>query len=334
MIMTYLIWALPVLGILFFVFIKRVPHGWVQWRTGLGLKFLPSLDHLSPVEMRNKIEKFSLRGLERTKKKLPVASVVDLEIPTRHGPILARIYDDSADASKAPIVYMHGGGFCFGSRDLFEEQCRRLAKTCNRKVFSLEYSLSPEHKFPRAHQECEDAARWISEQHVNLGNQSEQIVLMGDSAGGNLAISTAFEMRKKGENHLIANLIPIYPSLEGYPNTTNSLKNYGKGYFLSAQSMASFTDALVSTEEDKEDPRLKLAHVQELENFPPTFILNAEFDPLRDDGERFEKRLLALGNQVQRKVYKGTTHAFFGIGIMGDQGVKAIRDIVRYLKQY
>ena len=332
--MTYLIWSLPVIGILFFTYIKRVPHGWVQWRTGLGLKFLPSIDHLSPIEQRTKLNKLNTRGLPRIKKNLPISDIKDFDIPTRHGPVKGRLYNDNADAALAPIVYIHGGGFCFGGLDMFEEVCRRLARASKRQVYSIEYSLAPEHKFPRMHEECEDAAIWLSTHHEALGVTSQKIIPMGDSAGGNLAISTAFALRKRDLGHLLAAVVPIYPSMEGFPNETASLQKYGEGYFLTQKAMSTFTDALVADVEDLKDPRLLLASVTELEDFPPTFVVNAEFDPLCDDGGNFAERLIAAGNTlVERKIYKGTTHAFFGIGIMGDQGAKAVNDVAAFLRK-
>jgi acetyl esterase len=331
--MTYLIWSLPVIGTLFFIYIKRVPHGWVQWRTGLGLKFLPAIDHLSPIVQRAKLDKLNIRGLPRIKKNLPVADIKDFDIPTRHGPVKARLYNDKADAALAPIFYIHGGGFCFGGLDMFEEVCRRLAQACKRQVYSIEYSLAPEYKFPRMHEECEDAAVWLSTHHDALGIASEKLIPMGDSAGGNLAISTIFALRKRGLGNLLAAVVPIYPSLEGFPNETASLGKYGEGYFLTQKAMATFTDALVADREDLKDPRLLLSSVNELKDFPPTFVVNAEFDPLRDDGGNFAERLKSAGNtHVERKIYKGTTHAFFGVGIMGDQGVKAVKDVAAFLR--
>ena len=231
------------------------------------------------------------------------------------------------------IFYTHGGGFCFGGLDMFEEVCRRLARTSKRQVYSVEYSLAPEHKFPRMHQECEDAAIWLSTHHDALGVESEKIIPMGDSAGGNLAISTVFALRKRNLGHILAAVVPIYPSLEGYPNETSSLRKYGEGYFLTNKALATFTEALVADVEDLKDPRLLLASVNEIEGFPPTFVVNAEFDPLTDDGGNFVSRLKDAGNiQVERKIYKGTTHAFFGAGIMGDQGAKAVEDVAKFLK--
>lgn len=331
--MTYLIWSLPIIGILFFIYIKKVPHGWVQWRTGLGLKFLPKIDHLPPIEQRKKLEKLSARGLPGIQKKLPVKDIKDFEIPTRHGPIRARLYNDSADPELPSIFYTHGGGFCFGGLDMFEEVCRRLARASKRQVYSIEYSLAPEHKFPRMHQECEDAAMWLSTHHAALGVATERIIPMGDSAGGNLAISTVFALRKRNLGHILAAVVPIYPSLEGFPNETASLRKYGVGYFLTNKALASFTDALVVDVADLKDPRLLLAAVNDLQDFPPTFVVNAEFDPLTDDGGNFVSRLKAAGNtQVKRKIYKGTTHAFFGAGIMGDQGPNAVSDVAKFLR--
>ncbi len=328
--MVYII-LFPILLSLLLVYIKRVPHGYVQWKTGLALKILPSLDDKPPIEMRATLEKLVAKRLPKIKNSLPVSKVRDIDIPTGYGSIKARYYDHGSMPGDPIIVYLHGGGFCLGSINLYEEVSRLLARTTKFKVITLEYSLSPEHKFPRAHNECLDASLWISQHHSDFGTNNSQLILAGDSAGGNIAISTVFALRKKKQDDIIACVVAVYPPVDGTDHKTPSNKAFATGYILTKQAMANFINAFVADKKDLTDPRLSVAFEKELSGFPPLFLLTAEFDPLRDEGEAFAARLKEAGNHVETKRYKGTVHAFFGLRMMGSQGIAAVEDVAAFV---
>ncbi len=307
-------------------YFKKVPHGWVQLRTGLVLRFIPPLDNKPVQQIRKGLEAFVAKRIHTIKKALPVSQVEDMDIPTRHGSIMARIYKHGAKQGDKIVVMMHGGGWCIGSVNTYEEVSRRLAITMGQTVVSLDYSLAPEHKFPHAHEECLDATTWISENMGKIDEDASSLVLVGDSAGGNLIVSTTYtchpEVRKN-----ISHLAAVYPVVDSKKSDYASSKDYGDGYYLTTKAMAQFTEGLLSSAEDVADDRLSPLYYDAIDNFPKTMVLTAEFDPLRDQGEAWAKKIKNEGVSVIAKRYAGTIHAFFGLKDFGSQGVTAISDI-------
>ena len=196
-----------------YLFIRRTPHGMVEFKSGLVLKFLPNLDHMEPVELRHSLEKFVAKNVHKVK--VPINEVKELTIDTRHGPIRGRLYNNATTIQDRCIIFYHGGGFCIGSIDTHNEQARRVAQATGLPLLSINYSLAPEHKFPHAFEECVDTILWAKD-HINqLSVNQSKFIPMGDSAGGNLAIAASMELIKKGHKDLIAQVVAIYPVTDG-----------------------------------------------------------------------------------------------------------------------
>jgi len=274
------------------VYFKKVPHGWVQLKTGLALQFLAPLDSAGVVQLRHGLEKFVDKQRSSIAKSLPVKSDKYIDIPTRHH--------------------------------------RRLTKTCGSTVVSLEYSLSPEIKFPHAHEECYDAVTWITKHLDQMQSGASSIYLVGDSAGGNLVVSTIYEVdaevRKK-----ISHAIPVYPAIDGQKEYFSN-QAYANGYYLTGKAMAQFTEAMLTDEAQLADRRMSPILLDMVDHYPKTFIITADYDPLRDQGEAYAAKIKTEGADVRLKRYHGTVHAFFGLKGFGSRGVTAVEDIARFLK--
>jgi len=311
-------------------YFKRVPHGWVQLKTGLVLKFLPPLDHASVTILRDGLEKFIEKKRSGIAKSLPVKDDRYISIPTRHGDIKARVLIPESITSDKICVLMHGGGWCIGSTKTYEEVSRRLARVCGTTVVSLEYSLSPEAKFPVAHEECQDATTWLAEHMQRLQNNATALVLVGDSAGGNLVVATTYEVETEVRKK-ISQLVAIYPvsdSVNDYPSNTA----YAKGYYLTSKAMAQFTEAMIADPTHLSDKRLSPIQYDMVPEFPKTIVLTADYDPLRDQAEALAAKIKRDGAHVMLKRYHGTIHAFWGLKDFGSRGVVAIDDIGRFLR--
>lgn len=329
--MMYSILAVLVLIIAGIItYFKKVPHGWVQLRTGLVLRFIPPLDNKPVVQIRKGLEAFVAKRIHTIKKALPVSQVGDMDIPTRHGPIKARVYRHGVKQGDKIVVMMHGGGWCIGSVNTYEEVSRRLAITTGQTVVTLDYSLAPEHKFPHAHDECLDATTWISEHMSEIDKEASSLVLVGDSAGGNLIISTTYNCHPEVRKN-ISHLAAVYPVVDSKKSDYASSQDYGDGYYLTTKAMAQFTEGLLQGVDDLEDYRLSPLYYDSIDHFPKTMVLTAEFDPLRDQGETWAHKMKGEGVSVLAKRYKGTVHAFFGLKDFGSQGVTAISDINRFI---
>ncbi len=329
-------WVLLIIVLIFVItgaiilYLKKVPHGWVQWRSGVVLKFLPPLDSLPVIELRQSLEDFVRKQYPKIISSLPVHEITDVEIPTRHGQIGARIFNENGTDPSHNIIFIHGGGWCVGSVDTYEESCRRLARQTRLPVISLDYSLAPEFKFPHAHEECLDAVAWISKNSPQLGLNHLPLALIGDSAGGNLIISTMYDSAPEVRS-TIKKMIPVYPAVDSLNSDYYSNKAFAKGYYLTKKSMSQFTEGLINHREDLNDLRLSPINQPAMHPLPETFIITAEFDPIRDQGEAYASKLKQEGNSVLLKRYPETIHAFFGLKGFGSRGIEAIDDINRFL---
>lgn len=242
----------------------------------------------------------------------PGVATVDREITGAAGSIKARIYTPSAGTKPFPvIVYYHGGGFVIATIDTYDAGARALSMMAKAIVVSVEYRKAPESKFPAVHDDAFAAYKWAMMNASKIGGDSSRMALAGESAGGNLAVATAVAVRD-AKLPLPKFILSVYPIAQ--PDTeTASYKENAAAKPLSRPMMEWFFKQYVRTPADGMDPRINLAGA-DLKGLPPVMIINARIDPLRTDGEMLEKKLKADGVSVERKVYSGVTHEFFGMG--------------------
>jgi len=315
-----------------YFFIRWTPHGMVEFKSGLVLKFLPSLDHMPTRQLRVSLEKFVAKSAHKVNKRLPVKVVKELSVPTRHGDVKARLYNNSDEVQEELLVFFHGGGWCIGSIDTHNEQARRLAIATGLPLLSIDYSLSPEVKFPHAIEEGIDALLWAKDNYASLGVNQVKMIPIGDSAGGNMAITTTMGMIDAGYGDAISRMVPIYPVTDGRSRETVSHQKFGKGYYLTTKAMDVFTQDYLKSHDDSLDPRASPLAQEDVSMYPPCFILTAGFDPLRDEGEAFAHKLHEQGADVVLKRYPNCLHAFFGLKDFGKQGLIAVDDVAAYIK--
>ena len=238
------------------------------------------------------------------------------------GGIALRIYRPNARRDGGALVYVHGGGWVIGSLDTHDDVCRKLASTLDHMVISVDYRLAPEHPFPAPLDDCIAAVRWIRDHSHDLGIDPNRIAVGGDSAGGNLAAA-------------VANLqpIPLCFQMLVYPVTdarriSDSYRENAEGYRLTASGMKWFCDHYLSGPEgSSDDPRVSplLADSSVLASAPPALVITAEFDPLRDEGEAYARRLLESGVPCTLTRYCGQIHGFFSMSHLCDDGHGAIQ---------
>lgn len=236
------------------------------------------------------------------------------------GGVPARLYRPT-DAVTGLLVYYHGGGWVIGSLKSHDDVCRRLAATMGHAVLSVDYRLAPEHPFPAPVTDCVTALRWAHDNASSLGVDPTRLAVGGDSAGGNLAA-------------VVANLQPvplrfqmlIYPVTDARRGSASYVEN-AEGYRLTAAGMKWFCDHYLSGGQGSEsDPRVSpLCERDEvLASAPPAIVITAEYDPLRDEGEEYGRRLLANGVPCSITRYFGQIHGFFSMSAFVDDGVAAI----------
>jgi acetyl esterase/lipase len=234
--------------------------------------------------------------------------------------LLARIYTPEGKGPFPVIVYFHGGGWVIADRIVYDGGARALAKKANAIVISPDYRLAPEHKFPAAHEDAVAVYKWAAEHAASLGGDPQRLALAGESAGGNLAVATAIAARDKGLTKPL-HVLSIYPVAQN-STTTATYQQYADAKPLNRPMMLWFIANATGSAADLKDPRLNLVAAN-LSGLPPVTIINAEIDPLRDDGQMLETALKKNGISVERKVYEGVTHEFFGTAPVVQKAVDA-----------
>jgi acetyl esterase len=240
-----------------------------------------------------------------------VAKVETREMDGPAGKIRVRIYSPTGDGPKPGLVFFHGGGFVVCDLDSHDATCRELANGADCVVVSVDYRLAPEAKFPAAPEDCYAATQWVSREANQLGIDATRIAVAGDSAGGNLAAVVALMSRDRGGPSLVHQLL-IYPVTDNRFDTT-SYKDNGSGYFLSANMMRWFWHHYLESEADGENPLASPLRAGDLSGLPPATVLTAQYDPLRDEGRAYAKRLEEAGVATTHTDYPGVFHGFFGM---------------------
>ena len=240
---------------------------------------------------------------------LPVgelAVIRDLEIPGSAGTIRARLYDARAAREAGPVmVFYHGGGFVIGDLDTHESYCAEAARALDVPVIAIDYRLAPENPFPAAPDDCEAATRWIASNPAELGVGVTALVLSGDSAGGNLAIVTAMALRDAPAAAPVIVQFPIYPVVDG-TSEWGSFHEHGVGKLLTHEAMNYFNAAYASEEGHVRAHPLGHDHA----GMPPTLIVTAGLDPLRDQGRAYAGALIEAGVPVTFREAVGNIHGF------------------------
>ncbi|WCM25634.1 alpha/beta hydrolase [Sphingomonas sp. QA11] len=279
--------------------------------------------HGSPVDVADRRR---IAGLVRERWNLggPVmASTVDLHI----GGVTARLHRPD-DAPDLPVlVYLHGGGWVLFSIDTHDRLMREYAARSGCAVLGVNYSLSPEARYPQALEEVHAALEWLRAEGAAFGLDPRRIAIGGDSAGGNLAVATALRLRDAGQDWLGAVLVN-YGAFDTEPRASHGLFQ-SDDYILNPEEMAAFwTDYLGETDRDDPYARPLLA---DLAGLPPTFLCIAECDILADENREMAARLAAAGVPVEARLYAGATHSFIEAVGISPLAARAIDDGARWL---
>ncbi len=243
--------------------------------------------------------------------KLPLATVSDLEIPSEDEPISARFYDPGGlGLEQRPlIVYYHGGGWVIGDLDTHDGLCRFLAANAGVTVLSVDYRLAPEHPFPAALDDAIAAFEWAaSAGNGRLGADPQRIVVAGDSAGANLAGAVSIAARDNGGPRPAMQAL-IYPVTDA-TGGQRSRELFAEGFFLTRADMDWFEGKYLPADHDAADPRISILLADDLAGLPPAYVMTAGFDPLRDEGEDYAKRMREAGVSVALRRQPGLIHGF------------------------
>ncbi|MBE6829665.1 MAG: alpha/beta hydrolase [Ruminococcaceae bacterium] len=227
--------------------------------------------------------------------------------------IPVRIFTPSENENKSILLFFHGGGWVTGFIDSYNRVCANLAEMTGRTVVSVDYRSAPEYRFPAAPEDCYRVAREIFLNSSLFQTQADQITLMGDSAGGNLAAAVSLMARDRGE-FLPTRQILLYPS--AYHDHTEqspyaSARSGHKKYLLTAKRINDYMALYMADEKDLQNPYFAPLASKDFSNQPSTLIITAEHDPLRDEAEDYGRRLEQAGNTVEMHRIPDALHGFF-----------------------
>lgn len=242
----------------------------------------------------------------------PLATLRSFACAGPERPIGLRLFDSLSEAERRQtpspaIVFYHGGGFILGDLDCYAGLCSALAAQTGWPVVAVDYRLGPEHPFPAAPDDCEAAARRIAEREPSLALPAlTGLVLMGDSAGGNLAIVTAQALAGHPAALPVLLQVPVYP-LAGPIARHESYRTYRHGHLLTREALARFHMGYGAP---PDDPRHYPVLHPDLHRAPPTLLVTAELDPLRDSGREYGAMLREAGVNVSPIEISGMIHGF------------------------
>ena len=238
---------------------------------------------------------------------LPELDTSSLQLPLQGHILSARMYHGSR---KRPLmIYFHGGGWTIGDLDTHHPFCLLLAAKTRCSVMSIDYRLAPEHPFPAAHEDAMAASRWIIDNLNALAPNNGEVVLAGDSAGGNLALATAARMPDEPR---LRGCLMIYPATQHYHAEVRSYTEYAKSGPLTTNIMRWFIDTYLNGLAPA-DPKIEIMFPGRrisFAGFPRSLLITAERDPLRDDGRRLAKALDLAGVKVQHEHFPNEAHGF------------------------
>ena len=246
--------------------------------------------------------------------------------------VKVRIYTPEGQGPFPMFVYYHGGGWVLGDLETADASCRMLAKQTNRIVVSVDYRLAPEYKFPIPLEDSYAALKWVHEHADNINGNASDIVVGGDSAGGNLSAAVSLLSRDHQGPPISAQVL-IYPVTDlGYD--TASYHEFGRGFGLDRELMIWFGKHYINGEDDARSQYVSPLRADNLSNLPPALVIVAENDVLRDEGLAFAEKLEAAGVQVVTQTEKGLVHGYFtNMGVFPEQVKGTISKIDRYLSE-
>jgi acetyl esterase len=226
-----------------------------------------------------------------------------------HADLPINIYTPVGEGPFPAIVYFHGGGWVAGTIEMTEVQHQLVGEACGAVVVSVNYQKAPEHKFPIPFDDCYSALEWTFNNSVELSIDIEKIGIGGDSAGGNLASGVAIKARDRGKFDVAYQLL-IYPANSPSFVSTPDVPN-ATGFGSTQAGIKWAWEQYLDNDSNLVNPYAVPHSAKDLSDLPPTILITAEFDVLREDGKEYARKLELSGNSVSYKDFPGMIHGFF-----------------------
>jgi acetyl esterase/lipase len=252
----------------------------------------------------------------------------DFEIYSGDRRIPVRIFSPDEDKDYPLLLFFHGGGWVTGNIDSYDKVCANMARITGHKVISVDYRLAPENPFPAGLNDCYQVAEaLLSNREIN----SKKVVLIGDSAGANLAAALSLMARDKNKFQIEKQIL-IYPSTYNDHSENSpfaSIVENGRDYLLTSKRICDYMELYKSSDDDFNNPYFAPLIADNLSSQPKTLIITGEYCPLRDEGEEYGKKLRESGNYVEIYRIKDGLHGFFALPPVFPQ-VKLCYEIINH----
>ncbi len=246
-----------------------------------------------------------------------------------------RIYWPSAQSGLPIVVYSHGGGWVSCDVDTHDGICRAICNKCGVIVVSVEYGRAPEHPFPEPVEDCAAAFRWVVANAESLGGKESSVYLAGDSSGGNLAAVLALEFGARSQPAARGQIL-IYPAVDDpavpYPSVQEfwPRNDFGQNRDLYLK----FVGLYLGKDVRRDDPRFAPMRAATLRDCPPTLIVTAHYDLLRDEAEAYARRLASEGVAVEMRRYENVSHGFLHLVGLLPAADAAIDQIAAWIREH
>jgi acetyl esterase len=261
----------------------------------------------------------------------PVHEVNDVTIPGPGGELPLRLYRPAGERPLPVLLYFFGGGWVLGTIDTADGVSRALANSSGALVAVVGYRLAPEHPFPAAVDDCYAAVRWVAGHADEIGADPARLAVGGDSAGGNLAAGVA--LRARADGPALAGQLLVYPNTDQLADD-ESMRAADDPYLFNRHSVAWYRQHYLADPGDAANPLASPLRARSLAGLPPALVITAEYDPLRDQGEAYARRLAAEGVQVELSRYPGMAHGFFTMAGTLDASRAALDQAASRLREW
>ena len=261
---------------------------------------------------------------------VPLQQERDLSLPGPHGQVPCRLYLPDGASRPPLIVYAHGGGFMQGSLGSWDAMLRELVRQSGVAALSVDYKLSPEHRFPKAFEEMVAVTRLAAREGSDLGIDPDRLALGGDSAGGNLALAAAMALRDEGVR-AVRFMLLIY-GVYSTDSESPSWQRFGQGAGLSQTQMRWIWETYLEKPEQQQDWRAA-PMLGDLKGLPPAHLIVGSLDPLLDDSHRLAAAFKQAGVPHSLKVYDGISHGFIRYGRLIGTARRAVSECAAALRQ-
>lgn len=272
----------------------------------------PELDIRKTYKLERGLTNFTSKRLIRP----DLYRIWDHKVPCTDHEIPIRIFSPSEDLKNRPVlIFIHGGGWVTGNIDSYTGVCTDMAHLTQCIVASIDYRLAPEHRFPEGLEDCYKAVQEIFQESGLFHVQKEDIVIVGDSAGGNLTAAVSLMAKERGD-FVPRRQILIYPAVYNNHSETSpypSVRENGTGYLLTSKRVCDYLELYRSGPEDIENPLYAPLLAKDLSGQPKTLVITAEYCPLRDEGEAYGERLGEAGNEVEIHRIPDALHGYFSL---------------------